>query len=70
MDLSFSKEEQAFRDEVRQFFKDNVPPAARQKLQEGRHVGKDEMVEWWRIQNKKGLHISTTRYVFPVPGPP
>ena len=38
MDLSFSKEEQAFRDEVRTFFKENVPPSARQKLQEGRHV--------------------------------
>src|ERR1700754_4223368 len=58
MDLSFSKEEQAFRDEVRAFFKENVPPAARQKLQEGRHVGKDEMVEWWRILNKKGWHVS------------
>src|SRR6195952_2900123 len=58
MDLSFSKEEQAFRDEVRTFFKENVPPAARQKLQEGRHVSKDEMVQWWRILNKKGWHVS------------
>src|SRR3954467_8454534 len=58
MDLSFSKEEQAFRDEVRQFFKDNVPPAARQKLQEGRHVSKEEMVEWWRILNRKGWRVS------------
>ena len=58
MDLSFSKEEVAFRDEVRSFFKENVPAAARQKLQEGRHVSKDEMVEWWRILNKKGWHVS------------
>jgi pimeloyl-CoA dehydrogenase large subunit len=58
MDLSFSKEEQAFRDEVRQFFKENVPASARQKLQEGRHVSKDEMVEWWRLLNKKGWHVS------------
>jgi len=34
MDLSFSKEEVAFRDEVRNFFKENVPSATRQKLQE------------------------------------
>ena len=34
MDLSFSKEEVAFRDEVRNFFRDNVPSATRQKLQE------------------------------------
>src|SRR6201993_148729 len=58
MDLSFSKEEQAFRDEVRAFFKENVPPSARQKLQEDRHVSKDEMVEWWRILNKKGWHVT------------
>jgi hypothetical protein len=38
MDLSFSKEEVAFRDEVRTFLRDNVPPSTRQKLQEGRHL--------------------------------
>src|SRR5258708_36654409 len=58
MDLSFSKEEVAFRDEVRAFLRDNVPPSTRQKLQEGRHLGKDEMVEWWRILNKKGWGVS------------
>src|ERR1700761_10283 len=58
MDLSFSKEEVAFRDEVRTFLRDNVPPATRQKLQEGRHLGKDEMIEWWRILNKKGWGVS------------
>ncbi len=40
MDLSFSKEEVAFRDEVRAFFRDHVPPATRQKLQEGRHLAR------------------------------
>jgi hypothetical protein len=40
MDLSFTKEEQAFREEVRAFFRDNVPPATRQKLVEGRHLSK------------------------------
>src|SRR6476660_7024455 len=58
MDLSFTKEEIAFRDEVRAFFRDNVPPATRQKLQEGRHLGKQEMVDWWRILNKKGWGVS------------
>ena len=32
MDLAFSKEEIAFREEVRAFFKDNVPPDTRRKL--------------------------------------
>ena len=58
MDLSFSKEEMAFRDEVREFFKNNVPPDTRQKLVEGRHLSKDEMVAWWRILNKKGWGVS------------
>src|ERR1700724_3467088 len=58
MDLSFSKEEVAFRDEVRNFFRDNVPSATRQKLQEGRHLSKQEMIDWWRILNKKGWGVS------------
>src|SRR5258706_16253000 len=58
MDLSFSKEEVAFRDEVRAFFRDNVPPATRQKLQEGRHLSKQEMIDWWHILNKKGWGVS------------
>jgi len=58
MDLAFTKEEMAFREEVRAFFRDNVPPETRRKLQEGRHPSKDEMVAWWRILNKKGWHVS------------
>src|SRR5271167_758321 len=58
MDLNFSKEEVAFREEVRTFFRDNVPPATRQKLVEGRHLSKEDMVAWWRILNKKGWGVS------------
>src|SRR5437660_6426352 len=58
MDLSFSKEEVALRDEVRTFFRDNVPPPTGQKLQEGRHLSKQEMIDWWRILNKKGWGVS------------
>jgi len=58
MDLAFTKEEQAFREEVRAFFRDNVPPETRRKLVEGRHLSKDEMVTWWRILNKKGWGVS------------
>ncbi len=58
MDLAFSREEIAFRDEVRAFFRDHVPPATRQKLQEGRHLSRDEMVTWWRILNEKGWGVS------------
>jgi len=58
MDLKFSKEEMAFRDEVRAFFRDHVPASTRQKMAEGRHLGKDEMVAWWRILNDKGWGVS------------
>ena len=58
MDLAFTKEEQAFREEVRQFFRDNVPPETRRKQQEGRHLSKEEMITWWRILNKKGWGVS------------
>src|SRR5213596_3265968 len=58
MDLAFSKEEIAFREEVRAFFRDNVPPETRRKMIEGRHLSKDEMVAWWRILNKKGWGCS------------
>ena len=58
MDLNFSKEELAFRDEVRQFFKDSVPASVRRKLEEGRSPTKQELVEWWRILNKKGWGVS------------
>ncbi|GAC1553255.1 MAG: pimeloyl-CoA dehydrogenase large subunit [Beijerinckiaceae bacterium] len=58
MDLRFSDEELAFRDEVRTFFKEKLPPAIREKLREGRHTSKDELVEWTRILNTKGWAVS------------
>jgi len=58
MDLSLTKEEQAFRDEVRAFFRDNVPPAIKKKLQENRHTTKQDMVDWTRILHKKGWAVA------------
>jgi pimeloyl-CoA dehydrogenase large subunit len=57
MDLSYSKEEVAFREEVRDFFQTSVPAETRKKLQEGRHLGKEAMVTWQRILNKKGWAV-------------
>ncbi len=58
MDLSLTPEEQAFRDEVRGFCRDNVPAAIKQKLREGRHVTKQDMVDWTRILHKKGWAVT------------
>lgn len=57
MDLSLSKEESAFRDEVRTFFKENVPAAIKQKMREGRHTSKQDLVDWTRILHKKGWAV-------------
>jgi len=58
MDLNFTKEEIAFRDEVRTFFRENLPADIRQKLVEGRHTSKEDMVTWQRILNKKGWAVT------------
>jgi pimeloyl-CoA dehydrogenase large subunit len=57
MDLRFTIEETAFRDEVRAFMRDNVPEATRKKLVEGRRLAKEDMVGWQRILNKKGWAV-------------
>jgi alkylation response protein AidB-like acyl-CoA dehydrogenase len=57
MDLRFTPEETAFRDEVRAFMRDNVPEATRRKIIEGRHLAKNDLVDWQRILNKKGWAV-------------
>lgn len=58
MDIAFTREEQAFREEVRQFFRDNDPAEMRRKMVEGRHLSTDEMIARWRILNKNGWGVS------------
>ncbi len=57
MDLSFTPEENAFRYEVRTFFKENLPQDIRDKLVAGLHPSKDDLVRWTRILNKKGWAV-------------
>lgn len=54
MDLRFTDEENAFRDEVRSFFLTAIPAETRRKLSEGREVPRAEMVASHRILNAKG----------------
>ena len=66
MDLNFTKEELSFRDEVRDFFKKNVPAETKRRLTEGRKLEKDDIVNWQRILNKKGwaqkcMHSASSR---------
>jgi len=57
MDLRFTPEEQAFRDEVRGFFRDHLPEDIRAKLVDGEHVDKADMVSWTRILNARGWAV-------------
>ncbi|WP_129782445.1 pimeloyl-CoA dehydrogenase large subunit [Peristeroidobacter soli] len=57
MDLSFSKEEIAFREEVRAFFRAAVPATTRVKLIEGRELSREEIVAWQRALNARGWAV-------------
>jgi pimeloyl-CoA dehydrogenase large subunit len=57
MDLRFTPEEQAFRDEVRDFCLREIPEDIRRKSAEGREVSKEDVVTAQRILNKKGWAV-------------
>jgi alkylation response protein AidB-like acyl-CoA dehydrogenase len=55
MDLAFSKEEQAFRDEVRTFLRDKLPADMRQRVHLGDHSHiKQDIEGWQKILNERG----------------
>ena len=54
MDLRFTPEELAFRDEVRAFIRDNLPAEIRERMRLGYGPRKQDTVAWQRILNKKG----------------
>jgi pimeloyl-CoA dehydrogenase large subunit len=55
MDLRFTPEEIAFRDDLRRFFREKVPASIRQKVAEGRHLDKEDIVTSQRVLNAAGL---------------
>src|SRR5579871_5146631 len=54
MDLRFTPEELAFRDELRGFIRDNLPADIRDKMRLGYPARKQDTVTWQRILNKRG----------------
>ena len=54
MDLSFTPEETAFRTEVRDFIRTNLPADIRERLRLGYSARKEDVVAWQRILNRKG----------------
>jgi pimeloyl-CoA dehydrogenase large subunit len=57
MDLRYTSEELAFRDEVRAFLADNLPEDIRRKLVDGEHMDKQDLVTWSRILNAHGWAV-------------
>jgi alkylation response protein AidB-like acyl-CoA dehydrogenase len=54
MELNFSPQDIAFRDEVRAFLRDALPEALRQRVAEGRALTKAEVVDWQRTLHARG----------------
>jgi pimeloyl-CoA dehydrogenase large subunit len=57
MDLRFSPEENAFRQELRSFFRSAVPESIRTKVSEDRHISKAEWVTAHKALHAKGLAV-------------
>ncbi|GIR08983.1 MAG: hypothetical protein CM15mP19_07790 [Gammaproteobacteria bacterium] len=54
MDLNFSKEDLAFRDEVRAFLDNEYPKHIKEKMHNGDELTREEIVEWHKCVAKKG----------------
>ena len=57
MDLRFTSEELAFRDQVRTFFCTEVPAEIRKKVSEGRGMTREDYITSQRILNKRGFAV-------------
>jgi alkylation response protein AidB-like acyl-CoA dehydrogenase len=54
MDLAFSPEQRAFRDEIREFITTHLPDDIRRKVQAGDPLEKDDYYRWHRILFERG----------------
>ncbi len=68
MDLKFSEEERAFREEVRSFVSSALPDDISRKMIEGLSLSKDDIVAWQRILNNKGWAVPSWPVEWGGPG--
>lgn len=54
MDLDYSAEERAFRDDVRDWLRANLPAAMRDKVARYAHLDRDDLLGWHRILAERG----------------
>ena len=58
MDLRFTPEEEAFRDEVRTFLRDELPSRIADKVRTGKRLTKQDIVDWHAILNARGWYAN------------
>ena len=54
MDLDFSPEDEAFREEVKTFLDDKLPARLANKVRTGQRLSKEDMEEWHAILHERG----------------
>ena len=54
MNLNFKKEDLIFQEEVRDFINDNLNHITKKKMEEGYHLTKEDMVNWYNKLSMKG----------------
>ena len=54
MDMSYTPEQIAFRDEVRSWIREAMPPEIKQKADNFQNFSQDEVMEWHKVLAKKG----------------
>ena len=57
MNLDFTDEDRAFRQEIRDFLRGALPEDLRRKMAERRYLGKDDVARWQRIMNARGWAV-------------
>ena len=56
MDLAFTPEEQAFREKIRAWVRDNLPKDISDKVRNSIHLTRDDLQRWAKILGKQGWH--------------
>ena len=54
MEIEFNQEELAFRDEVREFLKNDYPSHVKEKQDLGVPLSKQDMIDWHKAVSNKG----------------
>ena len=57
MDLTYSTEELAFRDDVRGWLKAHLPADIRDKVVQYQHLAKEDLMRWHRTLAEKGWSV-------------